>query len=264
MKLELTQKRAVVTGSTAGIGRAIAAGLAAAGAQVIVNGRTQERADQVAEEISAATPARGIGADLSTAEGVDRLIDGAHEIGPIDILVNNFGIFEPKPFLEVDDEDWQRFFNLNVLSAIRCSRKVVAGMRDRGWGRILFLSSESGINIPREMIHYGMTKTALLAISRGLAKELADSGVTVNALLPGPTWTEGVAEFVERLAEEQGQSLEECKRDFFREARPGSLIQRFAKPEEVANHAVYLCSPLASATTGAAHRVDGGIVDTCC
>ncbi|HKL24817.1 MAG TPA: SDR family oxidoreductase [Desulfuromonadales bacterium] len=264
MNLELNQKLAVVTGSTAGIGRAIAAGLAAEGAQVVVNGRTRERAEQTAREISESGRAYAVPADLSTADGVATLIEEARKLGPIDILVNNFGIFEPKPFAEVTDDDWQKFFNLNVLSAIRCSRAVVDDMREQGWGRILFISSESGINIPKEMIHYGMTKTAMLAISRGLAKDLANTGVTVNALLPGPTWTEGVSEFVKKLADKEGQSLEQTKEDFFKTARPGSLIQRFAEPEEVANHAVYLCSPRASATTGGAHRVEGGIVDTCC
>lgn len=264
MNLDLNRKRAVVTGSTAGIGRAIAAGLAAEGVEVVVNGRSQDKAQQVAQQVSSAGKAHAVAADLSTAEGVAKLIEGAQKIGPIDILVNNFGIFEPMSFDKVSDDDWLRFFNLNVLSAIRCTRLVLEGMRQHKWGRILFLSSESGINIPVEMIHYGMTKTALLAISRGLAKDLADTGITVNALLPGPTWTEGVAEFIKRLAREKGQTLEECKRDFFKHARPGSLIQRFAEPEEVANHAVYLCSPRAAATTGAAHRVDGGIVDTCC
>lgn len=264
MNLELEQKLAVITGSTAGIGRAIAAGLAAEGAKVVVNGRSRERAEQVAREISPSGRAYAVAADLSTPEGVTTLIDGAREIAPIDILVNNFGIFEPKPFAEVTDDEWQKFFNLNVLSAIRCSRAVMEEMRQKGWGRILFISSESGINIPQEMIHYGMTKTALLAISRGLAKDLADTGVTVNALLPGPTWTEGVSELVNKMADKEGRSLEKAKADFFKTARPGSLIQRFAAPEEVANHAVYLCSPRASATTGAAHRVEGGVVDTCC
>jgi NAD(P)-dependent dehydrogenase (short-subunit alcohol dehydrogenase family) len=263
MDLKLTGKHAVVTGSTQGIGRAIAAALAAEGATVIVNGRTSEKAERVAREISGKGKAYGVAADLSRAEGVRQLIEGAQKIGPIDILVNNFGIFEPKAFEDVTDEDWLRFFNLNVLSAIRCSRAVMAGMRERGWGRILFISSESGINIPAEMVHYGMTKTALLAVSRGLAKTLAGTNVTVNALLPGPTWTEGVDEFVEKLAREQGISVEQYKADFFKSARPSSIIQRFASPEEVAHHAAYLCSPLAGATTGAAHRVDGGVVDIC-
>lgn len=263
MNLQLEGKLAVVTGSTAGIGRAIAAGLAAEGARVVVNGRSQQTAGAVAAALDGPLPALGIGTDLATAEGVTRLIEGARALGPIDILVNNLGIFEPKPFAEISDADWQRFFDVNVLSAIRCSRAVMAPMRERGWGRILFVSSESGINIPEEMIHYGTTKTALLAVSRGLAKTLAGTGVTVNALLPGPTWTEGVATFVERLAEERDMTVEACKKEFFRSARPSSLLRRFATPEEIASHAIYLCSPLAAATTGAAHRVEGGVVDTC-
>jgi len=263
MDLKLNDKLAVVTGSTEGIGRAIVAALAAEGARVVVNGRSQQKADQVAGELGSCGEVHGIGADLASAEGVARLIDGARRFGAIDILVNNLGIFEPRPFAEISDEDWLRFFNLNVLSAIRCSRAVIKEMQERGWGRILFVSSESGINIPEEMIHYGMTKTALLAVSRGLAKTLAATGVTVNALLPGPTWTEGVAEFVDRLAAERGVTVEEFKSEFFRSVRPSSLTRRFATPEEVASHAAYLCSPRAAATTGAAHRVEGGIVDTC-
>lgn len=263
MDLRLNGKLAVVTGSTQGIGRAIAVALAAENATVVINGRTRDKAEQVAREIPGPGKAYGVAADLSDAEGVRHLIEGAQRIAPIDILVNNFGIFEPKTFEDLTDEDWLRFFNLNVLSAIRCSRSVLPGMRERGWGRILFISSESGINIPQEMIHYGMTKTALLSISRGLAKTLAGTNITVNALLPGPTWTEGVAEFVEKLAKKRGVSVEACKTEFFDTARPSSIIQRFATPEEVAHHAVYLCSLLAGATTGAAHRVDGGVVDTC-
>jgi len=261
MDLKLRDKLAVVTGSTEGIGRAIAAALAAEGARVVINGRSREKTEAVAAAMGGTV--QGIAADLSTAAGVEVLIEGARKVAPIDILVNNFGIFEPKPFAEISDEEWLRFFNLNVLSAVRCSRAVMGEMCSRGWGRILFISSESGINIPEEMIHYGMTKSALLAVSRGLAKTLAASGVTVNALLPGPTWTEGVSEFVEKLAMDRGQSLEECKSEFFKVARPGSLLRRFADPSEIASHAAYLCSPLAAATTGAAHRVDGGIVDTC-
>jgi len=263
MDLKLKGKLAVVTGSTEGIGKAIASALAAEGARVVINGRSREKTERVADEMTGPGDVHGIGADLSTAEGVDRLMEEARKFGPIDILINNFGVFEPKPFEEISDGDWLRFFNLNVLSAIRCSRAVMGEMRERGWGRILFISSESGINIPEEMVQYGMTKTALLAVSRGLAKTLAATGVTVNALLPGPTWTEGVSEFVRKLAADQGISLEECKADFFRNARPGSLIRRFAEPREIAAHAVYLCSPLSDATTGAAHRVDGGVVDTC-
>lgn len=263
MDLQFKNKLALVTGSTAGIGKAIASALVAEGARVVVTGRTRQKVEEVAAELSQGGEAHGIAADLGTAEGAATLVENARGIGPIDILVNNFGIFEPKPFEEISDDDWQRFFNLNVLSAIRCARAVMGEMRERGWGRILFVSSESGINIPVEMVHYGMTKTALLSVSRGLAKTLAATGVTVNALLPGPTWTEGVAGFVETLARNRGISVEECKTDFFKTARPSSIIRRFASPEEVATHAVYLCSPLAGATTGAAHRVDGGVVDAC-
>jgi len=263
MDLGLNNRLAVVTGSTQGIGLAIASALAAEGATVVVNGRSQETVDRIAADIIAPGKVHGIGADLSTAAGVAELIQGAREIGPIDILVNNFGIFEPVPFEKITDDDWLRFFNLNVLSAIRCSRAVMEEMRRRGWGRILFVSSESGINIPVEMVHYGMTKAALLAVSRGLAKTLAATGVTVNALLPGPTWTAGVSEFAAKLAEEKGISVEEFKAEFFKTARPSSLIRRFAEPAEIASHAVYLCSSLADATTGGAHRVEGGIVDTC-
>lgn len=264
MDLELTGKLAVVTGSTAGIGRAIAERLAAEGAQVVVNGRQRQKTEQVAAEIGGRDTVHPVAADLGTADGVATLLKALEMIGPVDILVNNLGIFEPKSFMEISDGDWQRFFDVNILSAVRTTRGVLEGMRERGWGRILFLSSESGINIPVEMIHYGMTKTALLAVSRGLAKELTGSGVTVNALLPGPTWTTGVAGFVEKVAAKRGLSVEEMKTAFFEEARPGSLIKRFAQPQEVAAHAAYLCSPLAAATTGAAHRVEGGIVDTCC
>ena len=263
MDLQLKDKLAVVTGSTEGIGRAIAAALVGEGARVVINGRGAEKVERVAQELGRDGEVHGISADLAEAEGVETLLSGARKLGPIDILVNNLGIFEPRPFAEISDEDWQRFFDINVLSAVRCSRAVLEEMREQGWGRILFLSSESGINIPKEMIHYGMTKTALLAISRGLAKEMAGTGVTVNALLPGPTWTEGVSEFVARIADERGMPLKQFKEEFFETVRPGSLIRRFATPEEVAAHAAYLCSPLASATTGAAHRVDGGVVDTC-
>jgi len=263
MDLELTGKLAIVTGSTDGIGRAIAERLVAEGARVVINGRHREKTEQAARKLSGPGKAHAVAADLATADGVASLMEEARRLGPVDILVNNLGIFEPKPFAEVTDEDWRRFFDVNVLSAIRCSRAVAGGMRERGWGRILFVSSESGINIPAEMIHYGVTKTALLAVSRGLAKDLAGTGVTVNALLPGPTWTEGVGGFVEKLADKRGISVEQMKTEFFRDARPGSLIRRFIDPAEVASHAAYLCSPLAGATTGAAHRVDGGVVDTC-
>ena len=264
MDLQLVSKLAVVTGSTSGIGKAIARVLAAEGATVVVNGRKPETVDRAVADLSGLSgKVHGVASRLDSAEGVAMLIAGAEAIAPIDILVNNVGVFEPKPFEEIPDEDWQRFFNVNVMSGVRCSRAVMGGMRERGWGRILFISSESGINIPGEMVHYGMTKTAQLAVARGLAKTLAGTGVTVNSLLPGPTWTEGVAAFVEQMADQRGITPEQMKEEFVPMVRPGSLIGRFATPEEVAAHAAYLCSPMASATSGAAHRVEGGIVDVC-
>jgi NAD(P)-dependent dehydrogenase (short-subunit alcohol dehydrogenase family) len=261
MDLELRGRRALVTGSTAGIGFAIAKGLAAEGASVVVNGRSAASTDRAVARIRAAVPTAevsGVAADAATTAGADTLLKAAPVI---DILVNNLGIFEPKGFFEIGDADWQRFFDVNVLSGVRLSRLYAPGMRERGWGRILFVSSESALNIPKEMIHYGMTKTAQLAVSRGLAIELQGSGVTVNAVLPGPTRTEGVEGFLEGLAKQGGKTVAEVEAEFFRTARPTSLIQRFADPEEVANLAVYLASPRASATTGAAMRVDGGVVN---
>lgn len=260
MNIELTGKRAVISGSTAGIGYAIASGLAGAGAHVILNGRTADRVDAAVRRLKADIPnasVEGIAADLGTVEGAEALFAMAPTA---DILVNNLGIFEPKPFLDIPDADWERFFRVNVLSGVRLSRHYLPDMIKTGWGRIVFLSSESGVQIPVEMIHYGMTKTAQLAVSRGLAEMAAGTGVTVNAVLPGPTRSEGVGQFVADLARTQGKSEAEVEAAFFATVRPSSLIKRFAEVEEVANLVVYVCSEQASATTGAALRVDGGVV----
>jgi NAD(P)-dependent dehydrogenase (short-subunit alcohol dehydrogenase family) len=262
MIIDLTGKRAIVTGSTAGIGFAIAAGLAESGAAVVINGRSQASVDAAAARLAARFPRakiEGVAADVATASGAAAFLD---RCGDADILVNNLGIFEPKPFEEITDDDWHRFFDTNVLSGIRLSRHVLAGMRQRNWGRIVFISSESGLNIPVEMIHYGMTKTAQLAIARGLAQSVAGTGVTVNAVLPGPTRSEGVVDFFAKLAREQGLSEEEMEKRFIAEHRPTSLIRRLATVEQVANMVVFVCSLQASATTGAALRVDGGVVQS--
>jgi NAD(P)-dependent dehydrogenase (short-subunit alcohol dehydrogenase family) len=260
MDLGLTGKRALVTGSTAGIGLAVARALAAEGAQVIVNGRTRGRVDGALQALRNELPAatvQGMAADLGTAAGCAALLSAEPEV---DVLVNNVGIFEPKPFAEISDEDWLRFFETNVLSGVRLARHYVSGMRARNWGRIVFISSESALQIPAEMIHYGMTKTAQLAVARGLAETLVGTGVTVNSVLPGPTASEGVGTFVARLAAAEGTDRATVEREFFRTARPSSILQRFATPEEVAAMVAYVCSAQASATTGAALRVDGGVV----
>jgi NAD(P)-dependent dehydrogenase (short-subunit alcohol dehydrogenase family) len=260
MDLGLKGKRALVTGSTAGIGFATARALANEGAHVTLNGRTEARVgdavDRIRRELSNAT-VDGIAADLSSGDGCRALIGHLPEV---DVLVNNLGIFEPKPFEQIPDEDWIRFFETNVLSGIRLARHYVRGMRSRNWGRIVFVSSESGLQIPTEMIHYGMTKTAQLAVSRGLAETLAGTGVTVNSVLPGPTASEGVGEFVTQMATARGLDAKTVEREFFATARPSSVLQRFATPDEVAAMITYVCSALASATTGAALRVDGGVV----
>ncbi|ODR94323.1 oxidoreductase [Methyloceanibacter stevinii] len=259
MDLKLEGKRALVTGSTAGIGYAIAKGLAQEGATVIVNGRNKDRVSEAAEAITKETggSAIGIAADLGSAAGAAKLLS---EAGDVDILVNNVGIFEPVPFAEISDEAWQEIFDVNVMSGVRLSRALVLGMVERRWGRIIFISSESGIQIPAEMVHYGLSKTAQLALSRGIAESVAGTGVTSNAVLPGPTRSEGVVEFVEKLAEDQQVDKEAFERDFVKTMRPSSLIGRFAESEEVANLVVFLCGEGASAVTGASLRVDGGVV----
>lgn len=260
MDLHLTGKRALVSGSTAGIGFAIAQGLAREGATVYINGRSEGRVTEAIAKLERSTPgakALPLPADLSTEEGTRKALS----IAPaIDVLVNNLGIFEPKEFSQISDDDWRRFFEVNVLSGVRLSRSYLPKMKERNWGRILFVSSESAVQIPVEMIHYGMTKTAQLAIARGLAESLAGTGVTVNSILPGPTRSEGVEKFLENMAAHEGKDQATLETEFFRKVRPSSLIQRFATIEEVAHLAVYLASELSSATTGAALRVDGGVV----
>jgi NAD(P)-dependent dehydrogenase (short-subunit alcohol dehydrogenase family) len=259
MDLQLNDKLALVTGSTAGIGYAIALALAREGARVIVNGRTQAAVDEAAAHIAAASGNRveGFAGDLATAAAADDL---ARRHAGVQILVNNLGIFEPKPFEEIPDADWLRFFEVNVLSGVRLARLYLPAMRRADWGRIVFISSESGVQIPAEMIHYGTTKTAQLAVARGLAEAVAGTGITVNSILPGPTRSRGVEDFVEALARSEGKSFAQFEQEFFAKVRPTSLIKRFATPEEVASLVAYIASPLASATTGAALRVDGGVI----
>jgi hypothetical protein len=254
MNLQLDGKTALVTGSTGGIGLAIATALAKEGAAVIVNGRTQERVDEAVRNSGAAY---GIAADLGAEAGAHAV---SARFPSVDILVNNLGIFEPKPFEQISDDDWRRFFEVNVMSGVRLSRHYIGAMKRNNWGRIIFISSESALQIPVEMIHYGMTKTAQLAISRGLAETTAGTAVTVNAVLPGPTESEGVAEFVRRLATEKGVARDEVEKEFFEKARPSSILRRFATPEEVASVVAFVASPLASAINGAALRADGGVV----
>ena len=260
MDLQLDGKRALITGSTLGIGFAIAKVLAEEGARVIVNGRTEERVSEAKRRIATAIPngkIEGVAADLSSAEGVTKITEAYPEI---DILVNNVGIFEPRAFEQTSDAEWLKFFEVNVMSGVRLSRHYLPQMKDRNWGRIVFISSESGANIPVEMIHYGVTKTAQIALARGIAETTTGTGVTVNSVLPGPTLSEGVGTFLQQLAQEQGITAEEMEKQFFENARPSSLLKRFIQPEEVASLVAYVCSPLSAATNGAALRVDGGLV----
>ena len=261
MIIDLSGNTAIVTGSTEGIGYAIAAGLTESGARVVVNGRTQAKVDEALANLKRKVPAadaQGFAGDLSNAAGCDALLKAFPQT---DILVNNVGIYEAKPFFDIPDDDWERFFQVNVMSGVRLTRGYMKGMLERNWGRIIFLSSESGVNIPDDMLHYGFTKTAVLALSRGLAKLARGTGVTVNAVLPGPTMSAGVERMLQGAAEKSGRTIEQVGAEFVKTKRATSIIQRVASAEEVANMVVYACSPQASATTGAALRVEGGIVE---
>ena len=260
MDLQLGGKIAFVSGSTAGIGLAIASRLARESAEVVINGRTEERVREAIAQIKKDSPdanVRGIAADLGSAKGCSEIV---RQLPRVDILVNNVGIFEPKPFEKITDEDWEKFFAVNVMSGVRLSRAYLPAMKGRNWGRIVFISSESALQIPAEMIHYGTTKTAQLAIARGLAETCQSTNVTVNSVLPGPTASEGVTEFVSNLAAENKISAKEFEKEFFKNARPTSILQRFIEPDEIAHVVGFVCSPLASAINGAAVRADGGVV----
>ncbi len=260
MNLQLQNKTALITGSTAGIGLATAKQLASEGATVYINGRTQQRIDEAIQQIKATVPnamMAGIVADFANGKDVNNLIK---QLPEVDILINNISIFEPKAFTEIRDEDWLHFFEVNVLSGIRLSRAYLPHMLAKNWGRIIFISSESAINIPEEMIHYGMTKTAQLALSSGIAQLTKGTGVTVNSIMPGPTKSEGAGNFIQATAKQQNKSEQQVEEEFFTHMRPSSLLQRFASVDEIANLVTYIASPLSSATNGAALRADGGIV----
>lgn len=259
MDLQLQGKKALVTGSTAGIGLAIATMLASEGAEVVVNGRTQARVDEAVAKVRAVArdgaAVSGIAADAGSRAGAEQLLA---QVPSVDVLVNNLGIFDPKPFLEIPDEDWLRFFEVNVLSGVRLVRAYLPGMLARNWGRVVFISSESAFQIPAEMIHYGMTKSAQVSVARGIAETTAGTGVTVNSVLPGPTRSEGVEEFVNKLS--GGKDFHEFERDFFTNVRPTSLLKRFETVEEIAAVVAFVCSPLAAAIHGAAVRAEGGVL----
>lgn len=262
MDLQLRSKTAFVSGSTQGIGFAIAKQLLAEGANVIINGRTQEKMDLALARLKQEIPGAdvsGIAADFTNANEVDQLLQALPDV---DILVNNVGIFDLRPFFDIRDSDWTRFFEVNVMSGVRLSRALLPKMLERKWGRVIFISSESGINIPENMIHYGMTKTAMLSISRGLSRLTKNTGVTVNTIIGGPTYSEGVAAAVEQISAAQSRDVEEVKTDLMKMLNPTSLLQRFIKPEEIAHLAAYLSSPLSTATNGAALRADGGVLNT--
>ena len=260
MTMKLAGKTAVVTGSTAGIGYAVALGLAREGAHVHINGRTQARVAAAIAGIHREVPdaeVEGFAQDLGTAAGCEQLV---RHLASVDILVNNLGVFEAKPFEEIPDADWLRLFEVNVMSGVRLSRAYLPGMKQRNWGRIVFISSESAVHIPAEMVHYGMTKTAQAAVARGIAEGCAGTNVTVNSVLAGPTASEGVTTFVNDLARKQNVTPAEFEEQFFKNMRPTSLLKRFLKPEEVASVVVYVCSPEASAVNGAAIRAEGGVI----
>ena len=261
MQIDLAGKTALVTGSTQGIGLAIARGLAAAGARVGINGRSQESVDRAVAELTEDLPEADLVAvpvDVAKDDGAEQVRGVLPEI---DVLVNNLGIFESRPALEITDEEWRRYFEVNVLAGVRLTREFLPGMIDRGWGRVLFIASDSAVVIPEEMVHYGMSKTALLAVSRGFAKTASGSGVTVNSVIAGPTHTGGVRDFVYQLVDQE-LPWEDAQREFMRQHRPQSLLERLIEPEEIAHMVTYLSSPFASATTGGALRVDGGYVDS--
>jgi NAD(P)-dependent dehydrogenase (short-subunit alcohol dehydrogenase family) len=262
MDLGLAGKTAIISGSTAGIGFAIAAALAAEGAKVIVNGRTEGRVKSAVEKIrrqSSAAEVRGIAADLGGAAGVDTFVK---QVPEADVLINNLGIFEPKPFAQISDADWLRFFEVNVLSGVRLARAYLPGMLQKNWGRIIFISSESAQQIPAEMIHYGMTKTAQVAVARGLAESVAGTGVTINSVLPGPTASEGVGTYVEQIGKQQGITKEQVEKQFFADVRPSSLLKRFETPEEVAAVVAFVASTQSATINGAAVRAEGGVVQS--
>lgn len=260
MDLQLKDKHALVTGSTAGIGYAIAEALAREGASVMINGRRQQRVDQAISNLHASGVTGridGIAADLGAAAATEKVIESFPDL---DILVNNLSIFEPKPFEKITDADWLRFFEVNIMSGVRLSRHYLPRMKQKNWGRIVFISSESGLQIPAEMIHYGMTKTAQLAIARGLAETTAGTNVTVNSVLPGPTASEGVNSFVDKIAADRNTDRATVEKEFFRSMRPSSLLKRFETTEEIAAVVAFVCSPLSSAINGTALRADGGVV----
>ncbi len=260
MDFGLRGKKAVVSGSTAGIGLAIATALAAEGASVVVNGRTDARVNAALDKIrqhDKTADLQGVAADLGTAAGVESFVK---QVPHADVLINNLGIFEPKPFAEIPDADWLRFFEVNVLSGVRLSRHYLPGMLKKNWGRIIFISSESAFQIPAEMVHYGMTKTAQVAIARGLAESVAGTGVTVNSVLPGPTASEGVAGFLESIAKQRGISTADIEKEFFKTGRPSSLLKRFETPEEIAAVVTFVASAQSAAISGAAVRAEGGVI----